>query len=479
MGPEPVDGSNDDGVDGVDFSAGPVRFEAHAFSLTRKGRAGPLIPYAEVTHCARSRWGYAIATTRNVFFLRGSRFASEEQVAGVDLELRARIGCLPEGEIQLKRIAELDARPNRRGQNLVVYGFIVLCLAAQFLQFQEPAVVHAGSFMPALVAQGEFWRVLIANFLHDTLIFPFHILLNMMCIFAFGVLVERSMGRGRTALIMGVSALGAMWAASVAGYPEVIGASGVASGLVGSTLCLELNASRCLPVWSRIPRRVFVLAVLAQALVDLAVPFVAGAAHLGGFLLGYMATRCLIDEGRIRASGGMARGLTALMTLALVASLVAMLPLLRRDPVALEKHGIRVLQMPEPLVRFDNEAAWRMLTESKPTEAGLEVAVLLGLRAARYSDWQDPNVLDTLAEGLFASGDFQGALEIIDQAIFLSHGHRYFIEQRQRFTGERDPEDRPEPPEQGWFLRQPGSSEGFPPPEPAIEPAEPGESAWI
>jgi hypothetical protein len=259
----------------------------------------------------------------------------------------------------------------------------------------------------------------------------------------------------------------------------VIGASGVASGLVGSTLCLELNASRCLPVWSRIPRRVFILAVLAQALVDLVVPFVAGAAHLGGFLLGYIATRCLIDEGRIRASGGMARGLTALMALALVASLVAMLPLLRRDPVALEKHGIRVLQMPEPLVRYDNEAAWRMLTESKPTEAGLEVAVLLGLRAARYSDWQDPNVLDTLAEGLFASGDFQGALEIIDQAIFLSQGHRYFIEQRQRFTGERDPKDRPEPPEQDWFLRQPGSFEGPPPPGPTIEPAEPGESAWI
>jgi hypothetical protein len=165
--------------------------------------------------------------------------------------------------------------------------------------------------------------------------------------------------------------------------------------------------------------------------------------------------------------------------LALVASLALMSPLVFRDPVALEEHGIRVLQMPDPRVGYDNEAAWRMLTESEPTETGLDVALVLALRAARYSDWRDPNVLDTLAEALFASGDIGGSLEVIDQAIFLSHGYRYFVQQRQRFSGQRDPDDRPDPPEEGWFRRMPDSLDEPVPGQPLIEPAEPGESAWI
>ena len=107
------------------------------------------------------------------------------------------------------------------------------------------------------------------------------------------------------------------------------------------------------------------------------------------------------------------------------------------------------------------------------------MAVLLALRAASGSDWSDPNVLDTLAEALFASGDVGGALDVIDQAVFLSYGHRYFVEQRRRFTGERDPDDRPAPPEEGWFRRIPEGLEEDSPSLPPIDPAEPGESVWI
>lgn len=464
----------------MSFALGPVRFEADGLVVRRTRRRERWIPYSELTHCARSRWGYAIATTRNVTLLRRSLFASEEDIVRVDRELRARIADLPGGRSQLEGMAEVEALSVRPGLNGTVYVFIGLCLVAQLLQFRDPALVHGGSLVPSLVAQGETWRVLIANFLHDTSVFPTHILLNMICVLSFGLLVERALGKTRTALIMGVSALGAMWAVIVAGYAEVIGASGVAAGLVGSTLCLELNVSRLLPVWSRIPRRVFVIALLCQGLVDLLVPFVAGAAHLGGFAFGYVATRSLIAGGRIRAAPGrLTRGLVGMICLALVASLVLMSPLILRDPVALEEHGIRVLQMPDPRVRYDNEAAWRMLTESEPTATGLDVALVLALRAARYSDWRDPNVLDTLAEALFASGDISGSLEVIDQAIFLSHGHRYFVQQRQRFSGRRDPDDRPEPPEEGWFRRMPDSLDEPVPGQPLIEPAEPGESAWI
>jgi len=463
---------------------GPVEFEDEGFTIRsggrRRWRRDRWISYADVTHSACSRWGMAIATTRGISLLRRSRFESEEAIDASNRELRARIAALPGGDAQLALMEEVDrdsAAPQRRG---AIYAFIALCLAAQFFQFRDPAVVHVGSFIPSLVAQGEIWRVSTANFLHDILIFPLHVLLNMICVFSFGLLVERSLGRARTVVVIGASALGAMWAAASAGYAEVIGASGVAAGLVGSVLCLEFNATRCLPVWSRIPRRVLLVALFVQAGVDLLVPFVAGAAHVGGFALGYLATRIFIAQERIVAGPGLGvRRLAAATVFCVVLAVVAMLPLLQRNTLALERHALRVLHMPNPSVRYDNETAWRMLTEAETHDAGVQVAVVLALRAARRSGWRDPNVLDTLAEALFASGDALAALEVIDQAIFLSRGHRYFVQQRERFTGERHPDDRPPPPEDGWFRRQPDSLEDPDPAEPRIEPAPPGESIWI
>jgi hypothetical protein len=77
---------------------------------------------------------------------------------------------------------------------------------------------------------------------------------------------------------------------------------------------------------------------------------------------------------------------------------------------------------------------------------GVQVAAALAERAVAETGRRDPNLLDTLAEVLFVSGDVAGAVMVIDEAIELSGGERYFVEQRRRFVGERDPDDRPEPP---------------------------------
>ena len=463
-------------------SRAPLEFEEDGFIIrSRRGLgAGQWVAYADVTHAACSRWGFAIGTLTGISLLRRSRFESEESVAEAHQELRERIAARPGGAEQLARMDALTGESTSLRDRGAIYGFIALCVVTQFLQFSGPAFLHAGSFIPSLVGQGEVWRVVTANFLHDTLIFPLHILLNLICVFTFGMLVERSLGRARSIVVIGASAVGAMWAAASASYVEVIGASGVAAGLVGSVLCLEFNATRSLPVWSRIPRRVFVFALIVQGTVDIMVPFVAGAAHIGGFALGYLTTRLFITEGRVQARPGLGlrllAGATVFVTLF---AIVAPLPLVRGDPAAMERHGLLVLKMEDSRVRYDNEAAWRILTEGETRESGVQVAVLLALRAARRSDWRDPNVLDTLAEALFASGDAYSALEVIDQAIFLSRGYRYFVEQRRRFTGERDPDDRPAPPEEGWYRQLPDSLEEPDFEGPGGEPVPPGESIWI
>ena len=66
----------------------------------------------------------------------------------------------------------------------------------------------------------------------------------------------------------------------------------------------------------------------------------------------------------------------------------------------------------------------------------------------------DPVILDTLAEVLFTAGDRSGAIQVIDEALVLTAGERYFREQRRRFTGDRAADDRPAPPTLPWSMRK-------------------------
>ena len=77
------------------------------------------------------------------------------------------------------------------------------------------------------------------------------------------------------------------------------------------------------------------------------------------------------------------------------------------------------------------------------------------VRAVYDSDRLDPDILDTLAEVQYVVGDPMAAIQTIDEAIRLAAGEEYFIEQRRRFTGERDWEDRPHSPGLPWIYRNP------------------------
>lgn len=234
----------------------------------------------------------------------------------------------------------------------------------------------------------------------------------------------------------------------------------MAAGLAGALVSIELGGGLGLPVWWRIPRRVLLLAVGLQVGLDILVPFVAGAAHLGGFLAGYLSARIMLDDAlRMRAPGRLARGIAFATVGLLIWTIVEVAPLVRRDPVALEHHGLRLLHVRDSTGFRDNEMAWLMLTESELTERGAEVALALAERAADFTAWSNPDILDTLAEALFTVGDPSGAIHVIDRAIAITGGTEYFIEQRRRFTGERDADDRPEPPSVPWRPELPPGGE--------------------
>jgi hypothetical protein len=64
----------------------------------------------------------------------------------------------------------------------------------------------------------------------------------------------------------------------------------------------------------------------------------------------------------------------------------------------------------------------------------------------------------------FQSGDDEAAVETIDEAIALAPGIPYFEEQRRRFTGERDRNDRPAPPVGPIFGPEPDPGPEIPKP---------------
>jgi hypothetical protein len=189
---------------------------------------------------------------------------------------------------------------------------------------------------------------------------------------------------------------------------------------------------------------------------------IAGAAHVGGFVTGYFVTGLLLGDSLVRRPASrVAMGAAMALVLALLMSTWAASTLVRRDDDALESHALRLLHARDASITHDNDVAWLLVTEAQPTGIGLHVAAALAERAVERSGRSNPDLLDTLAEVLFASGDIYGALEVIDEAIDIAREEPYFREQRRRFTGERSADDRPPPPSRPGY-RLDGGEEDAP-----------------
>jgi tetratricopeptide (TPR) repeat protein len=294
-----------------------------------------------------------------------------------------------------------------------------------------------------------------ANFLHAFPL-PFHLALNAICLLGLGLLAERSLGSGRAALLMAASALGAMGGSYLAGYQWAVGASGIVAGLVGSLIWLEFRRPEQLPVIWRVPRQLFVAAVVGEMVFLLFVPGIAHAAHLGGLVTGALVTAALAppELGPANSPRWLAPACAATAVGVGLAALAAVWPLLAPGSPVAERRAARLLAANvEPL--HLNNVAWTIVTGAAPSKGLLDVALQLAERAVEETRRGDPNLLDTLAEAYFAAGRREAAIATIDEAIFLAPGVDYFLEQRRRFTGEREPGDRPDPPAEPWQPRRP------------------------
>ncbi len=148
---------------------------------------------------------------------------------------------------------------------------------------------------PIGLAEGEWWRLLTAAFLHYGL---FHLGLNMLALWWFGGALEQALGRGRFVLLYLVSGLaGSAGALIWSPNALTVGASGAIFGILGAALVLEQQRNY-----------VFGGSALSLIAINLvftfAFPNVSIGGHLGGLAGGALGILALSRFGRGHAIYG-------------------------------------------------------------------------------------------------------------------------------------------------------------------------------
>jgi membrane associated rhomboid family serine protease len=157
-------------------------------------------------------------------------------------------------------------------------------------------IYQNGYLRAAEVAQGDWWRLMTAAFLHYGL---FHLLLNMLGLYWFGSLLERRIGSGRFLLLYIVSGLaGSAGALVVSPNSATVGASGAIFGVLGAGLVLEQQRDY-----------VFGGSALGVIVANLVLTFawsgnISVGGHIGGLIGGAAATLALSRFGRGHAAYG-------------------------------------------------------------------------------------------------------------------------------------------------------------------------------
>ena len=412
------------------------------------GRGHVYSRYADLTHVAvggRSLW---IATRRRSTALLRPVFAERDAPAHLAEALLARVACLPDGAERLARMRELERLAREPHPAVATWTLAALCIAGYALQLLVGVDLYeVGYSSRALVVDGDWWRLLTAGLLHG---FPLHLGMNLLVLVFFGRLVERALGTPRVIIVMGVSQLVAMATAAVAHPGGVVGVSGVVAGLVGALLYMEMRLGSDLPAWWRLPRWLFfllIVVILLQGLLDRLVPIIAAEAHLGGFAAGFTSLAFLVRSHRVHEPPGpRLRAAAAVVALGVLASVGAAAGALFGPGDFRARHAARIAHLPGISPGELNNHAWMIAVDPGSTGPQLDAALALAERAVRETRRRDATVLDTLAEVLFQLGHDDQAVLTIDEALLRSRDEafsEYLRQQRRRFTGERDREDRP------------------------------------
>ena len=195
--------------------------------------------------------------------------------------------------------ADQDIRPFDRGSQLrntpgvltlILVNTLVFLFEIFVGDWNDPRVLHRiGALEPdAVIAQGEYWRLGTALFLHGGFL---HLVFNLFALYVLGPPLERSIGTIRFLacyLVSGLASSAGVVALNEIGLvrvAEVIGASGCIMGVVGAWAGFLLRHHHAPFAKQRLAN--IGLIVVIQIAFDLSTPEVSMASHMCGLVVGF------------------------------------------------------------------------------------------------------------------------------------------------------------------------------------------------
>jgi membrane associated rhomboid family serine protease len=173
---------------------------------------------------------------------------------------------------------------------LIVINVLTFLLEIFAGGWNDPDVLHRmGALEPYAVANGEYWRLLTALFLHGGFL---HLGFNLFALYVLGPPLERAIGTTRFAACYLISGLGSsvgVFALTTLGFiqaSQVIGASGCIMGVVGAWAGFLLRHRHAPLAKQRLANIGLIVAI--QIAFDLSTPQVSMAAHMCGLAAGFL-----------------------------------------------------------------------------------------------------------------------------------------------------------------------------------------------
>jgi len=178
--------------------------------------------------------------------------------------------------------------------SLVTYILIAINVIIFAISSTNPSVLNAGAQYNPLVAQGEYWRIFTAMFLHLNFL---HIGFNMLSLFFVGRAVEVYFGKWRYLTIYLLSGIagGILYFFTSPGGAAV-GASGAIFGVFGALGVFYIVNRQSLGVYGRGAIGNWLFWIGLNLVFGLTNPDIALFAHIGGLILGMLIAFALVPR---------------------------------------------------------------------------------------------------------------------------------------------------------------------------------------
>ena len=184
------------------------------------------------------------------------------------------------------------------------------------LLLQPREVLALGALVPALVAEGEAWRLLTSVFLHSGFA---HLAMNMISLYFLGSFAEITFGRGRFLALYFISGIagGLAYLYFGAFNSPAVGASGAIFGLLGGVFGLAIRRGT-FSLRNPVINQLLILTAI-NLFLGATIPNVSNTAHMGGlvggFIFGYLMAPTVHSQKRLTAAAPtlLAFGLEALL----------------------------------------------------------------------------------------------------------------------------------------------------------------------